>query len=484
MKREKLEKIRSVTVYCGSRTPNSPEYADAVAEFGKYLAEHGMTLVYGGSNVGLMKILADSVLENGGSAHGVFPATFPASLQHPGLTDCTITRNLAERKAELLRQADVVVALPGSFGTWDELFDALALRRSKGGHKHPVGILNINGYFDPLLAFMEQSIQLGFTSPKDQNLLKVGKTPASLFKQLAGSMVFCKADALPDLKVALQKHDVSKAKMLLASGTDPNACFEFPGFTPLHYARGSEEMLKLLLGYGASVREVGKNIWTFLAEQDEKGMKYLVEQGLDVTWAEPDGTSPLGEACAGGFGVDTLRLLIGHGARLSRKTLDTALICACGSRKDTKVLQFLLALGADPKRRKTGRRCMELAIDGRSPAHVEFLLEHGVCLHPQRVGKRSLSYLERAAVDQYGYPVLKVLLAAGADVNRADENGEHVLFAAVRHGTLRTVKAIVNAGADVNLRNGKGERAVDVCDLDMVRGRSIRSYLRKVMSQR
>ena len=121
----------------------------------------------------------------------MFTITLPRSLKHPGLTDCIITRNLAERKAEMLRQADVVVALPGSFGTWDELFDALALRRSKEGHKHPVGILNVNGYFEPLLVFLKQSIQLGFTNPRDQNLLKVGKTPASLFKQLANSIVSC-----------------------------------------------------------------------------------------------------------------------------------------------------------------------------------------------------------------------------------------------------------------------------------------------------
>lgn len=484
MKREELKKIRFVTVYCSSHMPNSPEYADAVAEFGKYLAKHGMTLVYGGCNAGLMKLLVDSVLENGGSVNGVFPATLPTSLQHPGLTDCTITRNLPECKAELLRQADVVVVLPGSFGTWDELFDAFALRRSKRAHKPPVGILNINGYFDPLLAFMEQNIQLGFTNPKDRNLLKVAKTPALLLRQLAGSMVSCQTDGSPDLKAALQKHDVPKVKMLLRSGMSPNACFEIPGFTPLYYARGSKEMLKMLLEYGANAQDVGKYIWTFLAKQDEKGMRYLVEQGLDVTWFEPDGTSPLSGACAGGFGVDTLRLLIEHGAHLSRKTLDTALICACGSRKDTGVLHFLLALGADPKRQKIGRSCMELAIDRRCPLHVEFLLEHGVCLHPKRVGKRSFSYLERAAVDQYGYPVLKVLLAAGADIDCADKNGEHVLFTAVRYGSLRTIKALVNAGIDVNLRNGKGERAVDVCDLERARGRSIQSYLQKVISQR
>ena len=83
-----------------------------------------------------------------------------------------------------------------------------------------------------------------------------------------------------------------------------------------------------------------------------------------------------------------------------------------------------------------------------------------------------------------GYPILKVLLAAGVDVNYVNKDGEHALFAAVRYGTLQVVKALVNAGIDVNLRNRKGEQAVDVCDFELARGRSIRKYLRKIMSQR
>lgn len=189
MKKEKLEKIQYVAVYCSSHMPRSVEYADAVAAFGKYLAEHKMNLVYGGGGTGLMKHLADSVLKNGGNVYGVFTAVLPAFLRHPELTDCVIVRNLSERKAEMLRRSDVVVALPGGFGTWDELFDALALRKNRKGHKRPVGILNVNGYFDPLLELIERSIRLGFVSPKDRQLLKVGKTPDSLFRQLAGSLV-------------------------------------------------------------------------------------------------------------------------------------------------------------------------------------------------------------------------------------------------------------------------------------------------------
>lgn len=189
MNQEKLKKIRSVAVYCASHQPHAPEYAEAVIAFGRYLAEHGMTLIYGGSNVGLMKLLAETVLEHGGRVEGVFSAALPEKLKHPNLSECVTTANLAERKAEMLKRADAVVALPGSFGTWDELFDALALRKMKQGHKHPVGILNVNGYYDPLLELIDRSVLLGFTSPGDRNLLKAGKTPEQLFKQLAGSMV-------------------------------------------------------------------------------------------------------------------------------------------------------------------------------------------------------------------------------------------------------------------------------------------------------
>lgn len=186
MKSEKLKRIRNVAVYCSSQMPVLPVYAEAAENFGRYLAGQSMTLIYGGSNIGLMKVLTDTVLANGGSVYGVFPSTFPESLRHPGLSGYTVVGTLAERKAEMLRLADAVVALPGGFGTWDELFDALALRKAKLGHRHPVGILNVNGYFDPLLEWMERSIREGFNSPRHRHLLKKGKTPELLFKQLAG----------------------------------------------------------------------------------------------------------------------------------------------------------------------------------------------------------------------------------------------------------------------------------------------------------
>ena len=186
---DKWKRIRAVAVYCGSKTPENPVYAEGAARLGRFLAEHEMTLVFGGSNVGTMKILADAVLENGGRAVGVFPANFPRTLLHPGLTESVIAADLAERKRLMLERADACVALPGSFGTWDELFDALALRKIKSGHRKPVGVLNIDGYFDALLTFIRHSVETGFTAQRHAGLLKAAATPERLFKQLAGSLV-------------------------------------------------------------------------------------------------------------------------------------------------------------------------------------------------------------------------------------------------------------------------------------------------------
>ena len=183
-----LERIRSVAVYCGALSPPNPCYAEAAARLGAFIADNGMTLVFGGAATGLMKVLADAALARGGRVVGVFTDGLAREILHTGLTETVFTNSLAERKAEMLRRADAIVALPGGFGTWDELFDALALRRKKNGHKAPIGVLNVNGYFDLLLAFIAHSVDEGFVSPRRLQLLKSGRTPEALFKQLAGSL--------------------------------------------------------------------------------------------------------------------------------------------------------------------------------------------------------------------------------------------------------------------------------------------------------
>lgn len=182
--KEKCSGIRAMAVYCGASMPNDSSFVEAVAAFGHTLADLGITLVFGGSNAGTMKVLADAVQERGGKVVGVFTKDLPMETLRPGMTLTVMTDTLAKRKASMLGLADAVVALPGGFGTWDELFDAAELRKMKK-HRKPLGILNINGYFDPLLQFIEKAVELGLVGKRHRRLIKVGRTPEELLVQLA-----------------------------------------------------------------------------------------------------------------------------------------------------------------------------------------------------------------------------------------------------------------------------------------------------------
>ncbi|MBO5724679.1 MAG: LOG family protein, partial [Lentisphaeria bacterium] len=125
----KKNNIQNVAVYLGSADIADPEFRQAVMDLANYLAENDMTLVFGGSNTGMMTLLADSMLANNGKIVGVFTKSLPERFIRHDLTEAVITENLAERKAEMLKRADAIVALPGSIGTFDELFDALAQKK-------------------------------------------------------------------------------------------------------------------------------------------------------------------------------------------------------------------------------------------------------------------------------------------------------------------------------------------------------------------
>ena len=178
--------LHAVAVYCGATLPNVSDFITQVTRFGTWMGEHGLNLVYGGSNEGTMKVLADAVSASGGKLTGIFTQNLPPSLMRPGLDESFIARDLAERKAEMLRRSDCVVALPGSYGTWDELCDAMALRKvMRNGIHHPIGVLNLHGFFDPLLEFIENSWRLGFTSDRWRHILRAASTPDELFPLLA-----------------------------------------------------------------------------------------------------------------------------------------------------------------------------------------------------------------------------------------------------------------------------------------------------------
>ena len=178
----KPSSIRYAAVYLGSAETPVPEFRQAVIDLADYLAEHEITLVFGGSNTGMMKLLADRMLENNGKVIGVFTRSLPEKLIRNDLTESIITQDLAERKKEMLRLADVIIALPGSFGTFDELFDALAQQKLKKESPCPVGVLNIKGFYDPLFALLQNSSDAGFSSARTLSLLKSGTTPEELFR--------------------------------------------------------------------------------------------------------------------------------------------------------------------------------------------------------------------------------------------------------------------------------------------------------------
>ncbi|MSR47036.1 MAG: TIGR00730 family Rossman fold protein [Planctomycetes bacterium] len=156
--------FRAVTVFCGSRHGHDPRYAAAARELGVALVRRGITLVWGAGRVGLMGEVADAVLAAGGHVRGVIPDFLRTEeLLHPGIApgDLAVTETLFERKRLLIESADAFVVLPGGLGTLDELFEVVTLRqlRRPAG---PCGLLNVAGYFDPLLAQLERSVSEGF----------------------------------------------------------------------------------------------------------------------------------------------------------------------------------------------------------------------------------------------------------------------------------------------------------------------------------
>ncbi len=175
--------IQNVAVYLGSADIADPKFRQAVIDLANYLADHDMTLVFGGSSCGMMKLLADTMLARNGKVIGVFTKSLPEKLIRHDLTESIITENLAERKSEMLKHADAIVALPGSIGTFDELFDALA-QKKLGAIRCSIGVLNVDGFFDPLFELLKKSMDVGFTSERAFSMLKSGRTPGELLENM------------------------------------------------------------------------------------------------------------------------------------------------------------------------------------------------------------------------------------------------------------------------------------------------------------
>jgi uncharacterized protein (TIGR00730 family) len=176
--------MERVCVYCGSSDSVPPPYLHAAAALGELLAERGTTIVYGGGSTGLMGSLADAALGAGGRVIGVLPRIFDTpALAHAGLTELELVPGMHERKARMAELADGFIALPGGFGTFEELFEVLTWAQI-GLHHRPVGVLNVNGYFDPLLALIEHAEEQGFIYAEHQRLLANDSEPTGLLRSM------------------------------------------------------------------------------------------------------------------------------------------------------------------------------------------------------------------------------------------------------------------------------------------------------------
>ncbi len=177
--------MKRVCVFCGSSPGTRPVYAEAARSMGRLLAERGIGLVYGGGRVGLMGEVADAVLAAGGEVTGVIPrGLMEREVGHRGLTTLHVTGTMHERKALMVDLSDGFVALPGGYGTLDELCEALTWSQL-GIHARPCGILNVGGYFDALLALFDHAVREGFVREAHRGLVLEASEPAALLDVMA-----------------------------------------------------------------------------------------------------------------------------------------------------------------------------------------------------------------------------------------------------------------------------------------------------------
>ena len=176
---------RSICVFCGSNPGANPAYAEAARALGAAMAESGLRLVYGAGNVGLMGILADAVLDAGGSVVGVIPQFLASKeLAHRGITEIHEVETMHERKSLMISLADAFIALPGGIGTLEEFFEVWTWLQLGLIHK-PIGILNVENLFDPLLRFVQSLVEQRFMKPIHHDLLVVATRPRDLLTLLA-----------------------------------------------------------------------------------------------------------------------------------------------------------------------------------------------------------------------------------------------------------------------------------------------------------
>jgi len=177
--------LRSVCVFCGSNTGARPSYAVMAEGLGRVLAERGVRVVYGGGRVGLMGVVADAALAAGGEVVGVIPKhLMDREVGHTGLTDLRVTSTMHERKALMADLADGFVALPGGFGTLEELAETLTWSQL-GLQAKPFGLLDVEGFYEPLLRFLDHTVAERFVTPEHRALVLSAGDPSALLDRLA-----------------------------------------------------------------------------------------------------------------------------------------------------------------------------------------------------------------------------------------------------------------------------------------------------------
>jgi uncharacterized protein (TIGR00730 family) len=177
--------VKSVCVFCGSRSGADPSLVAAATVMGRAIAARGLTLVYGGAKIGIMGAVANGALAGGGRVVGVIPkGLVTKEVAHEGLTELFLTDTMSERKDRMVTLSDAFIALPGGFGTYDELFETITLAQL-GIQDKRSGLLNTNGFFDPFVALFRHTIAQGFAAPEHADIIVVDDEPNRLLDGLS-----------------------------------------------------------------------------------------------------------------------------------------------------------------------------------------------------------------------------------------------------------------------------------------------------------
>jgi uncharacterized protein (TIGR00730 family) len=207
-----MNEIKTICVFCGSSSGESKIYAEAAKDLGKLMVNEGITLVYGGAKVGLMGIIADEVLALGGKTIGVIPDFFSdKEIAHTQLTELIYVKSMAERKAILAELSDAFIAMPGGFGTLDELFEMMTSSQLDL-HKKPVGILNVNHFYNSLIAQVDLMQAEQFMKPVHRQMLLDDENPIHLIEKMRNYQPPSQEKWIRKIKNGTLSHKVCKLK--------------------------------------------------------------------------------------------------------------------------------------------------------------------------------------------------------------------------------------------------------------------------------